>query len=62
MESAAVGSQLLLLAQDRPVAAVEVSELDSAGFAVAQIIETIEPPRQIRKGDLLYVRPLPPAS
>ena len=61
MQEARVGIQLLLLAQDRPVAAVQVSELDNAGFAVAQITKMIEPPRQIRKGDLLYARPLPPS-
>jgi hypothetical protein len=52
------GAQLLLVAEDQPVAAVELTELDSAGFAVAQVIQTIDPGRQLRKGDLLFARPL----
>lgn len=61
MEGATTGSRLLLLAQDRPIAAVQVTEVDDAGFAVAQIVQMIEPPRPIRKGDLLFARPLPPS-
>ena len=58
MEWAKPGTQLLLVSGDHPVAAVQLTELDSAGFAVAQIIQTIDPGRQIRKGDLLVARPM----
>ena len=52
------GTRLLLVSQNQPVVAVQLTELDSAGFAVAQIIQTIDSGRQIRKGDLLFARPL----
>jgi len=52
------GTQLLLLSQDKPVMTVELTELDSAGFVVAQITRTLEPGRPIRKGDMLTARPL----
>ena len=50
------GTRLLLVSQNEPVAAVQLTELDSAGFAVAQIIQTIDAGKQIRKGDLLFAR------
>ena len=52
------GTRLLLVSQGVPVVAVQLTELDSAGFAVAQIIQTIDPGKQVRKGDLLFARPL----
>jgi chromosome segregation ATPase len=53
------GTELLLVSQDKPVVSVQLTELDGAGFAVAQITRTIDPAKQIRKGDLLFARPLP---
>ena len=43
---------------DEPVATVELTELDKAGFAVAQIVKTLDPTKRIREGDLLFARPM----
>ncbi len=53
------GMTCLLAAQnDEPVATVELTELDSEGFAVAQITHRMDPMKAVRKGDLLFVRQL----
>jgi hypothetical protein len=44
---------------DKPVVTVQLTELDGAGFAVAQIMRRMGPGVPIRKGDLLFARLLP---
>jgi len=54
------GATVLLAAEDdTPVATVQLTELDEAGFAIAQITHRTSPPSSIRKGDLFSARPLP---
>jgi hypothetical protein len=52
------GSTMMLINQTDPVATVELTELDSAGFAVAQITHRMDPLAQFHKGDVLFARPL----
>ncbi|MBI2495939.1 MAG: hypothetical protein HYW10_05190, partial [Candidatus Omnitrophica bacterium] len=52
------GAVLVLANEDHPVATVELAEPDREGFAIAQITHTMDPARQIRKGDVLLARPL----
>jgi chromosome segregation ATPase len=58
MTRAKKGATLLLADQGEPVAAVELTELDDAGFAVAKITHTISPAKQLRKGDTLLATQL----
>lgn len=50
------GTTLLLAAQDEPVATVQLTDLDRAGFAVAQITHRMDPSKSIREGDILFAR------
>ncbi len=53
---ARTGAKLLLVDDNQPIATVQLTELDSAGFAVGQIVNVADGTRQIRKGDMLMAR------
>ena len=52
------GSTFLLTNQTDPVVTVQVTELDNAGFAVAEITHRMDPLKPIHKGDILLARPI----
>ena len=58
IEWAQKGMTIVLANDDNPVATAQLTELDGAGFAVAQITHKVDPVKQIRKGDVLMARPL----
>ena len=55
---AKASSALVLSAGDKPVAEVELGDVDSAGLAMAYITRRANPNLPIRKGDFLSARPL----
>jgi hypothetical protein len=52
------GARLVLVNRDTPVATVELIELDNAGFAVAQLLNTEGAKPLVRKGDRPIARPI----
>ncbi len=52
------GTALVLANPVNPVATVELTELDEAGFAVAQITHRVDPQYVFSKGDVLFARQL----
>ncbi len=58
ISQAAEGMSLVLANSTNPVVTVELTDLDEAGFAVAQITHRTDPGYEFIKGDVLFARQL----